>query len=151
MYEESRKESTWLQEQVAHSSTQIKRETKQQTTKPDPTTGSKCPITERKRSSHNEKPKLTGTTVTDNDASNPPRKNQPLSRPWLTPTPSTSEAAKPANFKTSKQPIPKPSAEMTESTVNTRKCRFLDQKSTNTATETAISSSNATTSPSTST
>ncbi|KAF7274707.1 hypothetical protein GWI33_012620, partial [Rhynchophorus ferrugineus] len=70
--------------------------------------------------SHQEKkPKLTGPTVTDNDASNPPRKNQPLSRPWLTPTSSTSEASKPANFKTPKQPVPKLPAETTESTVNT--------------------------------
>ncbi|KAF7271510.1 hypothetical protein GWI33_015624 [Rhynchophorus ferrugineus] len=44
----------------------------------------------------------------NNDASNPPRKNQPLSRLWLTPTPSTSEAAKPANFKLPKHPVPKP-------------------------------------------
>ncbi|KAF7281958.1 hypothetical protein GWI33_003921, partial [Rhynchophorus ferrugineus] len=45
-------------------------------------------------------------------------KTNPLLRPWLTPTPSTSEAAKPANFKTLKPPVPKPSAETTESTVN---------------------------------
>ncbi|KAF7285645.1 hypothetical protein GWI33_010297 [Rhynchophorus ferrugineus] len=49
-----------------------------------------------------EKPKLTGPTVTDNHTSSAPRKSQPLSRPWLTTTPSTSEAAKPANFKTPK-------------------------------------------------
>ncbi|KAF7280526.1 hypothetical protein GWI33_005771 [Rhynchophorus ferrugineus] len=78
-------------------------------------------------------------------------KAQPLSGPWLTPTPSTSEAAKPAIFKTPKQPVPKPSAETTESTVNTRKRNFPDQKSTNTATETPISNSNVTTSPFTST
>ncbi|KAF7284329.1 hypothetical protein GWI33_022312 [Rhynchophorus ferrugineus] len=86
-----------------------------------------------------KKPKLTGSTVTDNDASNPPRKDQPLPRPWLTPKPSTSETAKPDNFKTSKQPIPKPSAETTESTANTRKRNFPDQKATDTATKTPIS------------
>ncbi|KAF7287993.1 hypothetical protein GWI33_000053 [Rhynchophorus ferrugineus] len=86
--------------------------------------------------SHQEKkPKLTRPTVTDNDTSNPPSKNQPLSRQWLTPTPSTSEAAKPANFKTPKQPVPKLSAKTTESTVNTRKRNFPDQKSTNSATD----------------
>ncbi|KAF7271512.1 hypothetical protein GWI33_015626 [Rhynchophorus ferrugineus] len=102
--------------------------------------------------SHQEKkPKLTGPNVTDNDAINPPRKNQPLSRPWLTSTPSTSKAAKPANFKTPKQPVPKPSTETTESIVNAHKRHFPDKKSTNTSTETPISNSNATTSPSTST
>ncbi|KAF7267440.1 hypothetical protein GWI33_019331 [Rhynchophorus ferrugineus] len=94
-----------------------------------------------------KKSKLTGPTVIDDFTINPPRKNQPLPRPWLTPTPSTSEAAKPANFKTPKQPVPKTSAVATENTATIK----TYQMSMNTATEPTISNSNETTSPSTST
>ncbi|KAF7283883.1 hypothetical protein GWI33_022914 [Rhynchophorus ferrugineus] len=93
MYEESRKESARLQEQVAHLSTQI-----------DP---------KEKEAHANEPPR----EETKNNTINSQRKNQPLSRPWLTPTPSTREAAKSANVKTLKQPIPKTSAEAKQSTV----------------------------------
>ncbi|KAF7286151.1 hypothetical protein GWI33_007397 [Rhynchophorus ferrugineus] len=44
-------------------------------------------------------------------------KYQPLSRLWLTSTSSTSEAAKPANFKPLKQPTPKTSTEATEKNI----------------------------------
>ncbi|KAF7267179.1 hypothetical protein GWI33_019568 [Rhynchophorus ferrugineus] len=68
-------------------------------------------------------------TVTDDFTTNPPRKNQSLSKPWLNPTPSTSEAAKSANFKTPKKLIPKTSAEATESTETiTRKRDFFVSK-----------------------
>ncbi|KAF7285648.1 hypothetical protein GWI33_010300 [Rhynchophorus ferrugineus] len=132
MYEETRRESAQLQEQVVHISTQIEEPIKtaqktetsninlkamsdQEYTARNETTdvearaedGFQMPNSRKKKmltlmSYQEKKPKLTGPTLTDNDDSNLPRKNQPLSRPWLTPTPSTSEAAKPANFKTPK-------------------------------------------------
>ncbi|KAF7283186.1 hypothetical protein GWI33_001205 [Rhynchophorus ferrugineus] len=55
-----------------------------------------------------------------------PQKNkQTLRRSWLTPTISTSEAAKPANFKAPKQPVPKTSAEMTENTTANNETSIL--------------------------
>ncbi|KAF7281224.1 hypothetical protein GWI33_005014 [Rhynchophorus ferrugineus] len=119
MYEESRKESARLQEQVAHLSTQIEVLTKTiQATANKSEDGFQIPNSRKKKRltlmSHQEKkPKLTGPTVTDDHTINPPRKKQPMSRPWLTSTPSTSEGAKLVNFKTPKQPVPKTSAETT--------------------------------------
>ncbi|KAF7276379.1 hypothetical protein GWI33_010382 [Rhynchophorus ferrugineus] len=93
------------------------------TTKPYPKTDSNYPIAEKKEAHE--------VNLDDCDRSlhHKCTKNKPTPAkwltPWLTPTPSTSEAAKPANFKTPKQPVPKTSAEATESTaINTRKRNF---------------------------
>ncbi|KAF7277299.1 hypothetical protein GWI33_008794 [Rhynchophorus ferrugineus] len=176
MFEESRKDIARLQEQVAHLSTQIEEPTKTSTENRNIQHQLEWAIKKRNNRRRNqirrrvpntqyteeieahtnepprEKTKVNhcDKTVTHIHTSNPPRKNQPLSRSLLTPTAITSGAAKPANFKTPKQPLPKILVEATESSVSTRKRNFSDQKSTNAATETPISNSNATTSPSTS-